>query len=439
MKISNSQIDEVLRSLLALHPKRIDLSLDRITTLLSKINNPQENISNGINVVGSNGKFSSLKYIQEIIRYNNKTTNSYISPHLQRFNERIELKDKQITNEKLFDALNYIKEKNNNDLCTFFEITTATFFDLASKHDADYTLIECGLGGRLDATSKIPNPIMTVISSISYDHQEFLGNTIEKIAFEKSCIMKKHVPVIIGYQPYKEAKQILIDQAQYRECPTFIYGDNFFVSDDKDQLIYEDTDNRIKFNKLKSHNGKFQIKNLATAIATCLQLYKIDVKDFLKNNMHQNVYFPGRFEKLENHKLNKLISDQNELYLDGSHNQDGSKNINEALKELPNKELCLVVGMINSKDPLGYISEYENIEMITTVTIPDEDNSFSADELKNIFSKKFKNVEQSSSTEEAVKLSADKFPSSRILICGSLYYAGKILNMSNQPSGQSSQ
>ena len=163
------------------------------------------------------------------------------------------------------------------------------------------------------------------------------------------------------------------------------------------------------------------------------------MEDFLNNDLHQKVYFPGRFEKLENHKLNKLISDQNELYLDGSHNQDGSKNINEALKELSNKELCLVVGMINSKDPLGYISEYENIEMITTVTIPDEDNSFSADELKSIFSKKFKNVEQSSSTEEAVKLSADKFPSSRILICGSLYLVGSVLNMSNQPSGQSSQ
>ena len=265
-----------------------------------------------------------------------------------------------------------------------FEITSAAFFELASKYVADYTLLEVGLGGRLDSSNVI-NPLISVISSISLDHQDFLGDKIEQIAFEKSGIIKKNVPVVIGYQPYREAKQILIDQAKYLECPTFIYGYDFFMSEDNDQLIYEDPDIRIKFNKLKNQNGKFQTKNLATAIATCLQLYKIEVKDFLKNDLHQKVYFPGRFEKLENNKLNKLISDQNELYLDGSHNQDGSKNINDALKELPEKKLCLIVGMINTKDPLRYVSEYDNLELLTTITIPDEENSYSADELKKYF------------------------------------------------------
>ena len=181
---------------------------------------------------------------------------------------------------------------------------------------------------------------------------------------------------------------------------------------------------------MKNQNGKFQIKNLATAIATCLQLYKIGVKDFLKNDLHQNVYFPGRFEKLENNKLNKLISDQNELYLDGSHNQDGSKNINDALKELPEKKLCLIVGMINTKDPLRYVSEYDNLELLTTITIPDEENSYSANELKNIFSNNVKNTKQSDSIEEAVKSTAEAFPDARILICGSLYLAGKVLELS---------
>ena len=181
---------------------------------------------------------------------------------------------------------------------------------------------------------------------------------------------------------------------------------------------------------MKNKNGKFQIKNLATAIATCLQLYKIEVKDFLKNDLHQKVYFPGRFEKLENNKLNKLISDQNELYLDGSHNQDGSKNINDALKELPEKKLCLIVGMINTKDPLRYISEYNNLELITTITIPDEENSYSANELKNIFSNNIKNTKQSNSIEEAVESTAKAFPDARILICGSLYLAGKVLELS---------
>ena len=355
MTVTNQQIDNILSELLELHPKRIDLSLGRIVNLLKKINEPQSKIKNIIHVAGTNGKYSTLRYLQEILRYNNKTTNAYISPHLIRFNERFELEDKQIDNETLLNTLIDIKDKNNNNPITFFEITSAAFFELASKHEADYTLLEVGLGGRLDSSNVI-NPLISVISSISLDHQDFLGDKIEQIAFEKSGIIKKNVPVVIGYQPYKEAEQILIDQAQYLECPTFIYGCDFFIYEDNNQLIYEDPDHRMKFNKLKSQNGKFQIKNLATAIATCLQLNKVEVKNFLKNNLHQKVYFPGRFEKLENNKLNKLISDQNELYLDGSHNQDGSKNINDALKELPEKKLCLILGMINTKDPLRYVS-----------------------------------------------------------------------------------
>ncbi len=428
MTVTNQQIDNILSELLELHPKRIDLSLGRIINLLKKINEPQSKIKNIIHVAGTNGKYSTLRYLQEILRYNNKTTNAYISPHLIRFNERFELKDKQVDNETLLNTLINIKDKNDNDPITFFEITSAAFFELASKHTADYTLLEVGLGGRLDSSNVI-NPLISVISSISLDHQDFLGDKVEQIAFEKSGIIKKNVPVVIGYQPYREAKQILIDQAQYLECPTFIYGRDFFMSEDNDQLVYEDPDHRIKFNKLKNQNGKFQIKNLATAIATCLQLNNVEVKDFLKNDLHQKVYFPGRFEKLENNKLNKLISDENELYLDGSHNQDGSKNINDALKELPKKKLCLIVGMINTKDPLRYISEYDNLELLTTITIPDEENSYSADELKNIFSNNIKNTKQSNSIEEAVESTAKAFPDARILICGSLYLAGKVLEL----------
>jgi len=426
--VSNQQIDNLLLDLLELHPKRIDLSLGRILNLLQKINDPQKKIKNIIHIAGTNGKYSTLRYLQEILRYNNNSTNAYISPHLIRFNERFELKDEQVDNETLLSTLTNIKEKNNNDPITFFEITSAAFFELASKHESDYTLLEVGLGGRLDSSNVI-NPLISVISSISLDHQDFLGDKIEQIAFEKSGIIKKNVPVVIGYQPYKEAKQILIDQAQHLECPTFIYGYDFFISEDNDQLIYEDPDHRIKFNKLKNQNGKFQIKNLATAIATCLQLYKVEVKDFLKNDLHQKVYLPGRFEKLENNKLNKLISDHNELYLDGSHNQDGSKNINDALKELPEKKLCLILGMINTKDPLRYISEYDDLELLTTITIPDEENSYSAEELKNIFSDNIKNTKQSNSIEEAVKSTAKAFPDARILICGSLYLAGKVLEL----------
>tara|TARA_Y100000817_G_scaffold231391_1_gene183841 strand:+ start:399 stop:1688 length:1290 start_codon:yes stop_codon:yes gene_type:complete len=428
LKISNDQIDKLLDGILQLHPKRIDLSLDRVQRLLGKLNNPQGNIKNIIHIGATNGKYSVLRFIQEILRYNKKTTNAYISPHLKRFNERFQLMDEDISNENLFLLLNKVKETNDNDPITFFEATSAAFFEAASKNSADYTLLEVGLGGRLDS-SNVVIPTISVINSISYDHQDFLGDDIFKISFEKSGIIKKNIPVVIGYQPYEEARQILIDQAQYMEAPTLIYGYDFFIDEKKDTLVYEDQDNSIKFSNIDKTLGQFQIKNLATAIATCLQLYKVEVRDFLLSDMHHNICFPGRFEKLTKGNLYKLISNQNELYLDGSHNPDGSKNINESLKRLPKKKLCLIIGMINTKDPLKYISEYENIDNITTIAIPDENNSYSSKELKNILSPARDDIQTSESIEEAVRVTSERFPDSRILICGSLYLAGKILDM----------
>ena len=197
MSISNVQIDNLLEELLKLHPKKIDLSLDRIKILLNKLGNPQNKINNILHIAGTNGKYSTLRFIQEILRYNNKSTNAYISPHLVRFNERFELNDKQITNDELFNLLNKIKNINEGSEITFFESTSGAFFEAASKSHTDYTLLEVGLGGRLDSSNVI-DPLISIISSISYDHQDFLGSSIEKIAFEKSGIIKSKIPAIIG-------------------------------------------------------------------------------------------------------------------------------------------------------------------------------------------------------------------------------------------------
>ena len=213
MKISNEQIDKLLDELLELHPKRIDLSLDRVCNLLEKLDNPQNKINNIIHIAGTNGKFSTLKFIQDILKSNSKSTNAYISPHLIRFNERFQLMDKEILNEELYSVLNKVKDFNHSDPITFFEITSSAFFEAASNSPADYTLLEVGLGGRLDSSNVI-TPAISVITSISRDHQDFLGDSIEMIAFEKSGIIKSDIPAIIGYQPYPEAKEILMDQAE---------------------------------------------------------------------------------------------------------------------------------------------------------------------------------------------------------------------------------
>ena len=425
MTISDDSVNSLLDSLLELHPKKIDLSLERSFALLKKLGNPQNKINNIVHLAGTNGKFSTLNFIKEILIHNQKSINAYISPHLVKFNERFEIQNKIIANEQLHDILTVVKDTNNNDPITFFEITSAAFFRLATETISDYTLLETGLGGRLDSTN-VMTPAISVIASISHDHHDFLGDTIEKIAAEKAGIIKKHVPVVIGYQPFSEAKQVLIDYAHAIEAPTWVYDFDFFIIKDGDKIIYEDNDHRIKFNNFSKH-GEFQIKNLGLAIATCLQLYKIDVQSFLENDLHQNVYFPGRFEKLENNKLNDLITSENELYLDGSHNSDASKNINEALQALTSKKLCIIIGMLNTKNPKEYIKQFSNIESIHTISIPDEDNAITNNDLKDLLQTECQNVNASDDIEAAIKDISSINPDARILICGSLYLAGTVL------------
>ena len=427
MTVTDTNINQLLDQLLNLHPKKIDLSLDRVNRLLAKLGNPHKKINSPIWIAGSNGKFSTLKFIQSILLSSGKTSNAYISPHLVKFNERFELENTCINNEELFSLLNQVIDINAKDEITFFEATNSAFFLAASKRNVDFNLIEVGLGGRSDSTAVI-EPEISVISSVSMDHQDFLGDTIEKIAYEKAGIIRKHVPVVIGYQPFVAAKKVLIDYAHSTEAPTWIYDQDFFIFKDKDKLVYEDNDHRFKFNKL-IHHGDLQIKNLGLAIATCLQLYKIEVKSYLQNNLHQNVVLPGRFQKLENNKLCNLISKQNELYLDGSHNPDAAYNVNQSLQSLPKKDLCIIIGMLNTKDPNEYIKQYSEIKSVKTISIVDEANSLEADTLKDIIGKECDYVDSENSLEDALTSIAKENPKSRILICGSLYLAGVVLSL----------
>jgi len=427
LTVTDTNINQLLDQLLNLHPKKIDLSLDRVNRLLAKLGNPHKKINSPIWIAGSNGKFSTLKFIQSILLASGKTCNAYISPHLVKFNERFELENKCIDNEELFSLLNQVIDINAKDEITFFEATNSAFFLAASKRNVDFNLIEVGLGGRSDSTAVI-EPEISVISSVSMDHQDFLGDTIEKIAYEKAGIIRKYVPVVIGYQPFVAAKKVLIDYAHSTEAPTWIYDQDFFIFKDKDKLVYEDNDHRFKFNNL-IHHGDLQIKNLGLAIATCLQLYKIEVKSYLQNNLHQNVVLPGRFQKLENNKLCNLISKQNELYLDGSHNPDAAYNVNQSLQSLPKKDLCIIIGMLNTKDPNEYIKQYSEIKSVKTISIVDEANSLEADTLKDIIGKECDYVDSENSLEDALTSIAKENPKSRILICGSLYLAGVVLSL----------
>ena len=427
MKISNEQIDKLLDELLELHPKRIDLSLDRVCNLLEKLDNPQNKINNIVHIAGTNGKFSTLKFIQDILKSNSKSTNAYISPHLIRFNERFQLMDKEISNEELYSVLNKVKDFNHSDPITFFEITSSAFFEAASNSPADYTLLEVGLGGRLDSSNVI-TPAISVITSISRDHQDFLGDSIEMIAFEKSGIIKSEIPTIIGYQPYPEAKEILMDQAEYKKAPIFAHGIHWNLTEHNDKLIYEDDQNKIEFDNLYTHNV-FQKKNLGLALAAASKLPNIDIKSFVSKNLHNKTYFPGRMEKISDGKLGSTIASTNELYLDGSHNEDAASNLNETINQLTNKKLCIILGMINTKDPISYLSKFDKIDALTVITIPNEESAIDSNELYAGLKKYYENVNRADSIQEALANLNNNYQDARILICGSLYLAGKVLEM----------
>ena len=427
MKISNEQIDKLLDELLELHPKRIDLSLDRVCNLLEKLDNPQNKINNIVHIAGTNGKFSTLKFIQDILKSNNKSTNAYISPHLIRFNERFQLMDKEISNEELYSVLNKVKDFNHSDPITFFEITSSAFFEAASNSPADYTLLEVGLGGRLDSSNVI-TPAISVITSISRDHQDFLGDSIEMIAFEKSGIIKSDIPAIIGYQPYPEAREMLMDQAEYKKAPIFAHGIHWNLTEHNDKLIYEDNQNKIEFDNLYTHNV-FQKKNLGLALAAASKLPNINIKSFVSKNLHNKTYFPGRMEKISDGKLGSTIASTNELYLDGSHNEDAASNLNETINQLTNKKLCIILGMINTKDPISYLSKFDKIDALTVITIPNEESAIDSNELYAGLKKYYENVNRADSIQEALANLNNNYQDARILICGSLYLAGKVLEM----------
>ncbi len=427
MKISSEQIDKLLDELLELHPKKIDLSLDRVCSLLEKLDNPQNKINNIVHIAGTNGKFSTLKFIQDILKSNSKSTNAYISPHLIRFNERFQLMDKEISNEELYSVLNKVKDFNHSDPITFFEITSSAFFEAASNSPADYTLLEVGLGGRLDSSNVI-TPTISVITSISRDHQDFLGDSIEMIAFEKSGIIKNDIPAIIGYQPYPEAREMLMDQAEYKKAPIFAHGIHWNLTEHNDKFIYEDNQNKIEFDKLNTHNV-FQKKNLGLALAAASKLPNIDIKSFVSKNLHNKTYFPGRMEKISGGKLGSTIASTNELYLDGSHNEDAASNLNETINQLTNKKLCIILGMINTKDPISYLSKFDKIDALTVITIPNEESAIDSNELYAGLKKYYENVNRADSIQEALANLNNNHQDALILICGSLYLAGKVLEM----------
>ncbi len=420
---------KVLERLTELHPKIIDLSLNRVLDLLDKLGNPHLSIPPAIHIAGTNGKGSTLAFIKAGLEANHQIVHSYTSPHLVDFSERICIRGEKISDSLLIKYLETCELANKNNNITFFEITTCAAFMAFKEHTADYTLLEVGLGGRLDATNVIEAPILTIITPISLDHQQFLGNSTIEIAAEKAGILKYGIPAIVGKQS-DEVQKKLYTIANRSNIPISIFGRDWFAREYKGMMIYEDKDGSIELPAPKLI-GSHQFENAGIAISA-LKLLGTENTVFPKSL--QNVNWPARLQKLKSGPLvnqQKNLPFKVDLWIDGGHNLAAANAIASFLNQPFQGNTHVILGMIKSKDSHSFISKISPfLESIACVTIPNEPASLSKDSIleeAKIFHPFAFKAESVSGALDTIKSKNFKKDNLRVLICGSLYLCGHLL------------
>jgi len=412
-----SKTDKLLKEFINLHPKFIDLSLSRLEYLLKKLGDPHKSLPPTIHIAGTNGKGSTLSFIKNILKNNNYSVHTYTSPHLEKFSERININNKQVNASRLLASLKFVKKINKGRPITFFEITTAAAFVLFSKYKADFLILETGLGGRLDATNIIPKKFLSIITSIGIDHEEFLGNTLKKIATEKLGIIKNTNKVIIAKQN-KELENFIFQKLKKMNGVYYYNKDYKFKKIDKNKFFYQFQNIKRNFSK-PSLEGDHQMENASTAITAAIVLkknnYNIKINSLGKSI--SNTKWPGRIEKIK--YKNKII------IFDGSHNLSGVEKLNQYLKN-NNIKPNVIFGMLNNKKAFEFLSIIKkNIDILYPVQIPDEKNAYAQKEIYKVSKKiKLKTVIVSnlSTINRLLINSSNKY----ILVTGSLYLIGKI-------------
>jgi dihydrofolate synthase/folylpolyglutamate synthase len=435
-----SAFEPIITRLLALHPKRIDLSLDRIKRLLDRLGHPETKIPPVIHVAGTNGKGSTVAFMRAVLEAAGRSVHVYTSPHLVRFNERFRIgttgSGVLVSDEALAAALEECEHANGGEPITVFEIETAAAFLLFSQHPADVTLLEVGLGGRLDATNVIEAPLACAITPISMDHLEFLGDSIEKIAGEKAAILKRNVPATIA--PQTDAVLAVIEQEARRvRAPLRIVGEHWNVHGEHGRLVYQDDDGLLDL-PLPKLGGRHQVDNAGLAIAT-LRAANLGLPIAAFEAGIAKAEWPARMQRLTQGKLKPLVPPDSELWLDGGHNADGGRAVAAALGDIEERvprPLVLVVGMLATKDNAGFLRNFAGLaRRVIAVPVPRQEKSVPADALVDIARGVGLPAESRDSIEAALAAVArlDLAPAPRILITGSLYLAGEVLALNGTP------
>ncbi|MGB1361410.1 MAG: bifunctional folylpolyglutamate synthase/dihydrofolate synthase [Alphaproteobacteria bacterium] len=427
---NHEKVEQILKELQNLHPENIDLGLGRTFELLEKLGNPQNNLPPVIHIAGTNGKGSTLSFIQGILESAGLVVHRYTSPELVKFNERYIISGKEISDGDLLKYLQQVKEVNNGTPITFFEITTAVCFKMFADNKADVILLETGLGGRLDSTNVVPNTAVNVITSIDMDHEAFLGDTVEKIATEKAGILRPLASVVLAPQNHLDVDAVVIGKANELGSHLNAYRLNwdYEVMDDKSFVL---NTNKGSFN-LPQPNlvGIHQYENASTAIVAVQELSRANIKVDPKHYAVgiQNAIHRGRFEKINI----SGITDK-DIYMDGGHNPSASETILNNIKNLNVDKITLICGMLSGKDVAGFIEPLKPyINNAYTVTV--KDNPFStapamtADELATALNDNGVNANPCNDIKDAVK-QAQQQSQSVILCAGSLHLVGDLISL----------
>ena len=419
------KLQKIISRFQKLHPKEIDLSLDRILNLCKKLGNPQDKIK-AISIVGTNGKNSTIQACYSILKEANFNCNVYTSPHILKINERFVFNNKELNDDELADLFREVEKINNNQSITFFEILTACFFYKAAQYPDNINFVEAGLFHRFDATNILRKNLASIVCSCSIDHTDWLPKdekTIEKIVFEKTSTLLKS-NIIVAKQSAKETMNCIKKTIFLNQSNKIFFNDDFRYSvNENDFFYYEDKLGGLKL-PMPNVIGQFQLENISTAIAT-LRTLDIGIKDEHIQKGITKISNLARLQEIKSGKLKKLVKN-NKLIVDGSHNEDGARVLNEYLQTL-NCNKHIIIGMMINKEHEKYISYFKNISSITTIDLKTQINSISGKDLKEKF-KSIPNVKYQPDIEQAIKSIHCK-KGDLLLITGSLYGAAEILNL----------
>jgi dihydrofolate synthase/folylpolyglutamate synthase len=416
--------DAILARMMALHPKVIDLTLDRVWRLLDALGNPQKDLPPVIHIAGTNGKGSTQAMVRAGLEAAGHKVHAYTSPHLARFHERIRLAGTLISEADLTALLDECYAKNGADDITYFEITTCAALLAFARTPADFTLLEVGLGGRLDATNVIDRPELTIITPVSMDHEAFLGTTIAAIAGEKAGIIKRGVPCIIGPQS-ESGLDVMEARAAQCGAPVLAYGQHWHSGPERDGMIYQDELGLLDL-PLPILPGLHQIQNAGMALAALRHLGCDEAA--CTAGLTQAVW-PARMQRLRRGPLANLANASGaELWLDGGHNPAAGAALALVLRSLPKRPTHMICGMLNTKDVGGYLAPLAQVATsLTGVSIPGEVNTLPADQTAQAARHVGLAGRTADTVTEALQAILADDPHARVLICGSLYLAGAVL------------